>query len=93
MGKCIQHPKRETHYLCMKHQIYLCEECLQCKDPKVYCKHRSACPIWFMGKRRKGWEAEDRRDAAASAHSVAVPSDGYTAGPPQPHPRTRQHAD
>jgi hypothetical protein len=28
MGKCINHPDRETPYLCMKHQIYLCEECL-----------------------------------------------------------------
>ncbi|HSO18181.1 MAG TPA: hypothetical protein VLT88_01915 [Desulfosarcina sp.] len=52
MGKCINHPERETRYLCMKHQFYLCEQCLQCKDPKIYCKHRSACPIWFMSKQK-----------------------------------------
>ena len=27
MGTCINHPERETPYICMKHQIYLCEEC------------------------------------------------------------------
>lgn len=36
MGTCINHPDRETSYICMKHQIYLCEECLHCMDPNVY---------------------------------------------------------
>lgn len=53
MGKCTNHPDRETPYICMKHQVYLCEECLHCRDPKIYCKHRSACPIWFMDKRQR----------------------------------------
>lgn len=60
MGKCIHHPDRETPYICMKHQDYLCKKCLQCRDPKIYCKHRSACPIWFMGKRQERWDAEKR---------------------------------
>jgi hypothetical protein len=33
MGKCINHPDRETRFFCMKHQLYLCEACLACKDP------------------------------------------------------------
>jgi len=59
MGKCIHHPDRETSYRCMKHQIFLCEECLQCKDPKIYCKHRSACSIWFLSKRKQRIAAEE----------------------------------
>lgn len=66
MEKCIHHPDRETSYLCMKHQVYLCEECLHCMDPKLYCKHRPSCPIWFMSKRKESWDAEDRKAAAAT---------------------------
>ncbi|MDA3897075.1 MAG: ASKHA domain-containing protein [Desulfobacteraceae bacterium] len=51
MGKCVNHPDRETSFLCMKHNIYLCEDCLKCRDPKIHCKFRSSCPIWFMEKR------------------------------------------
>ena len=51
MGKCINHPDRETIFMCMKHNIYLCEECLKCRDPEIHCKFRSSCPIWFMEKR------------------------------------------
>ncbi len=51
MGRCINHPDRETRFMCMKHNIYLCEECIQCRDPEIYCKFRSSCPIWYMDKR------------------------------------------
>jgi len=77
MGKCIHHPDRETSYVCMKHQIYLCEDCLECRDPKIYCKHRSACPIWFNGKHKQGWEAEDRK-AAPTTHRVTFLTEGQT---------------
>lgn len=80
MGTCINHPDRETPYICMKHQIYLCEECLECRDPKIYCKHRSACPIWFMSKRKAGWEAEDKQ--AAATHTVTFLPDGRTVSVP-----------
>ena len=80
MGMCINHPDRETPYICMKHQIYLCEECLECRDPKIYCKHRSACTIWFMGKHKEGWEAEDRQKA--STHTVTCLPDGQTVSVP-----------
>ena len=82
MGTCINHPDRETPYICMKHQIYLCEECLECRDPKIYCKHRPACPIWFMGKRKEGWEAEDKQKAAAATHTVTFLPDGQTVSVP-----------
>ncbi len=50
MGKCINHPDRETGYKCMKHNHFQCGECLQCRDPELYCKHRSACAIWFLSR-------------------------------------------
>ncbi|MBF0303742.1 MAG: hypothetical protein HQK73_11940 [Desulfamplus sp.] len=51
MGKCINHPDRENNYICMKHNIYLCEECLECRDPELYCKFRPSCSIYFISKK------------------------------------------
>ncbi|SMC54355.1 hypothetical protein SAMN02746065_10412 [Desulfocicer vacuolatum DSM 3385] len=51
MGKCKFHPERETAYKCMKHDYYLCNECLECRDPDIYCKFRSSCPIHFISKK------------------------------------------
>ena len=67
MGKCQNHPEQETNYLCMKHNIYLCEDCLVCRDPKLYCKFRQSCPIWFIHKeimRKKRFEAETQETLA-----------------------------
>lgn len=72
MGKCINHPERETRFLCMKHNIYLCEECLKCRDPELYCKFRSSCPIWFMDKRQKRWDEEARKEAEARQEKCRV---------------------
>ena len=58
MGKCSCHPAIETSYICMKHNIYLCEECLKCRDPELFCKFRSSCPIWFMDKKMAGLDEE-----------------------------------
>ena len=52
MGKCINHPDRETNYQCLKHGYYLCEECFECRDPELYCKFRTSCPIWFVYKEK-----------------------------------------
>ena len=57
MGKCINHPDRETSYICMKHNIYFCEDCLECRDPDIYCKFRPSCPIHFITK--KGFEPSE----------------------------------
>jgi hypothetical protein len=54
MGQCANHPNRETDYICLKHHVYMCAECLHCRDPEIYCKFRSSCPIWFMQKRSAG---------------------------------------
>lgn len=35
-----------------------------CLDPKAYCKHRTACPIFMLEKGRK---REEKRDASKSS--------------------------
>jgi uncharacterized 2Fe-2S/4Fe-4S cluster protein (DUF4445 family) len=60
MGRCDCHPEIETQFICMKYNVFLCQECLTCRDPHIYCKYRSACPIWFMTRRAEGWELEER---------------------------------
>jgi hypothetical protein len=62
MGQCTCHPEKESHYQCMKHGVFLCDECLKCRDPHIYCKFRSSCPIWFMEKRQKGLERQPQAD-------------------------------
>jgi hypothetical protein len=52
MGRCAAHPDRETAFQCLKHELFLCEACLRCRDPQLYCKHRPACPIWYAHRRR-----------------------------------------
>ena len=73
MGTCINHPERETRYMCMKHNIYLCEECLQCRDPGLYCKFRESCPIWFMTKKKEGLDTDRRpgeKKETPASHAV-----------------------
>ena len=70
MGKCVNHPDRETRFMCMKHNIYLCEECIKCRDPQIHCKFRSSCPIWFMEKR--GGRGIDDASAEPSPQTFQV---------------------
>lgn len=49
---CAIHPDRETSYVCTKHNIYMCETCMHCRDPEIYCKFRTSCPIHFLTKRK-----------------------------------------
>ncbi|MDY6831372.1 MAG: ASKHA domain-containing protein [Thermodesulfobacteriota bacterium] len=69
MGKCVNHPDRETNYVCLKHGTYMCEECLKCRDPDLYCKFRSSCPIWFMTKHSDGLDdvgAEEKKECTVT---------------------------
>jgi hypothetical protein len=63
MGRCRNHPNKETSCVCTKYTIYMCEECLKCSDPDIYCKFRSACTIWFMDKKNIGLEEENRNES------------------------------
>ncbi|MGE0085246.1 MAG: ASKHA domain-containing protein [Desulfococcaceae bacterium] len=79
MGRCINHPDRETNFLCMKHEIYLCEECLSCRDPGLYCKFRPSCPIWFIHKQKKREERERLAQAAVQKYTVVFMPDSKSA--------------
>ncbi len=84
MGKCINHPERETNYICMKHNIYLCEECLECRDPEIYCKFRQSCPIYFISK--KGFNEPETKQAAEpniKEFNVRFEPDGKTVKVPE----------
>ena len=70
MGKCRNHPEKETSYLCSKHNVYMCEECLKCNDPELYCKFRSACPIWFMERRKARWEREKHDEKRIKKYKI-----------------------
>ncbi|MDY0374332.1 MAG: ASKHA domain-containing protein [Desulfobacterium sp.] len=69
MGKCINHPDTETPYKCMKHNIFLCEHCLECPDPELYCKYRTSCPIHFMSKKGFG---EEEHAAMPVEHGIEI---------------------
>ena len=85
MGYCINHPDRETSYMCMKHNVVLCDDCLKCPDPELYCKFRSSCPIWFLQKR--GVEdlaaGDEKPSAVKPAHQVIFKPDNREAGVPE----------
>ena len=59
MHPCTRHPDRETPYQCMKHSAYMCEECMHCRDPEIYCKYRSACAIHFLEKEARRKDDKD----------------------------------
>ena len=59
MKPCINHPDRQTSYVCMKHEIYMCEDCMECRDPDIYCKFRSSCPIHFITKRKGNLDGKE----------------------------------
>ena len=56
MAECSCDSRIDSRYLCMKYNEYVCSDGPACRDPQLYCKHRPACTIWFMTKRRKGQE-------------------------------------
>jgi uncharacterized 2Fe-2S/4Fe-4S cluster protein (DUF4445 family) len=76
MGKCARHPERETRFQCLKHGTWMCDECLGCRDPELYCKNRSACPIWFIEKRRKRFQKEEQAAGALSCCRVTFEPSG-----------------
>ena len=49
-NKCFRHPDKDGKYYCGKYNKYLCEDCLACQDPTIYCKHRKMCLIWEFVK-------------------------------------------
>ena len=79
MGKCLCHPEIESSYICLKDNVYLCEECLSCRNPDIYCKFRESCPIWFLEK--KGFREES--ETTEPAFNVVFNPDGKQITVPQ----------
>ncbi|UCF95677.1 MAG: hypothetical protein JSW39_18650 [Desulfobacterales bacterium] len=63
MGHCTNHPGKATSYACLKQNVYMCRECIRCRDPEIYCKFRTACPIWFVTKRKGNLDGETQTQA------------------------------
>ncbi|MDR3089627.1 MAG: hypothetical protein LBU39_07415 [Desulfobulbaceae bacterium] len=58
MNSCSRHPNRPATQYCQKNDRYLCDECLRCPNPMLYCIHRVACVIWYLEReRRREWQA------------------------------------
>ena len=72
MGKCLCNPEIETSMICMKDNVYLCEGCLSCRNPEIYCKFRTSCPIWFAQKHGEDW---DGTEAAGHETEAVSPKD------------------
>ena len=51
MKQQAEHKHTERRLICMKHQTVLQGDSAHCRDPKIYCKFRTGCPVWFMEKR------------------------------------------
>ncbi|HAA03851.1 MAG TPA: hypothetical protein DCZ69_03960 [Syntrophobacteraceae bacterium] len=53
---CRFHPDRKADVVCNKMEYGYCRECLDnchaCTDPELYCRHRTACVIWEMCRKR-----------------------------------------
>ena len=54
MSCCDLYESGKMQYQCQKYQATMCEACLQCKDPDLYCKFRPSCMIHFLEKERRG---------------------------------------
>ena len=65
MGMCRNHPDRETPYKCFKHDYYLCESCLRCSDPEMFCSFRSSCIIFFITE-KDGTHLEDEKSVPSN---------------------------
>jgi hypothetical protein len=49
-------------HTCQKYGIAMCEACLKCRGPKIYCKFRSACTIHFLTRRHADRQRETPRN-------------------------------
>jgi uncharacterized 2Fe-2S/4Fe-4S cluster protein (DUF4445 family) len=61
---CYKHSDKTGKYYCSKYERYLCEDCVKCQDPSLYCKFRKMCFIWEVVKHG----TPDMQDAAFASH-------------------------
>ncbi|MFH0974573.1 MAG: ASKHA domain-containing protein [Spirochaetota bacterium] len=84
---CFRHTDKPGKYFCSKYERYLCDECIACQDPNIYCKFRQMCFLWEIAKRGtpamqdaahsvKNEIRTDRADTAAQPVKITfLPSD------------------
>lgn len=53
------HTDADARLQCLKHGIRMCLRCMACRDPELYCRHRSACLIRFMLRERRRHTPDD----------------------------------
>jgi len=53
---CERHPDRKATGYCEKYNRYLCEDCMHCQDPSIYCKFRKQCVVWEIERHGTGEE-------------------------------------
>ena len=58
---CSKHPEKPGTHYCAKYNRYLCDECLTCQDQTLFCKHRTSCVIWEIGKYGTSKEQEEAK--------------------------------
>jgi hypothetical protein len=58
---CYKHPDRQSVNYCSKYARYVCDECMTCADPTLYCKFRTMCVIHELEK-----HPEEKMDARTS---------------------------
>jgi len=58
MSCCPENNVEQNRYKCEKHQVYLCDACLKCRDPELYCKFRPSCMIHFLEKEKKNGQTD-----------------------------------
>jgi hypothetical protein len=63
MNRCTNHPDREGRWRCVKNDVYFCDECMKCSNPRVHCRHRTSCVIWEIV--RHGDQEEERTEKGA----------------------------
>jgi uncharacterized 2Fe-2S/4Fe-4S cluster protein (DUF4445 family) len=66
----------------MKHNVYLCEECLECRDPEIYCKFRSSCPIYFISKKGFNSREEEKKTDQKEFTILFEPENRQVSVPP-----------
>ncbi len=57
--ECASHPGAAAAYYCDKYDRYLCENCIVCQDPDLYCKSRTMCVIWEVSRHEEGDTGEE----------------------------------
>lgn len=46
--QCPKHPDLTARFRCEKYDLWMCERCMECRSPEIYCKHRQQCMIWEL---------------------------------------------